>query len=177
MTKKEVTAAQLRNSRALVGQAGGNVTCVSKDGEVLWEVGFPAGIHFADQLKEYMSLGDVLQIDGAITIVTRAGKVLTQSFGDVAAQSGANPDFRPSPANAAQIEMRKLLERVNRESRSLDKKMKAFNAAQEMRVAAQQEVIDNEAETAKAPEKPAEGQEGTISQEGVSVPPEDEVSA
>lgn len=175
---KVINSGDVANARFLVGLPGGNVSCISPDGEVRWQVGYSGGIHFTDQLVNFMFPGDELQLEGAISLVSRRGTVIAQTFGEEAMRTGANPDFRPTAATQAEMEIRRKIQQLNSLNKTAEKQVKAFAAILEAKAKAEQlGVIDSEAQTAKAPEKPKEGQQGGKSPEGVQVQPEGEVSS
>lgn len=117
---------EIGNGRLLVGADGCQVNCICPEGEVVWSVGYPGGIHFVQPLKDFMTHSHLLEIEGNGTFYNKAGRMVCQTLGQRAFETGANPDFKPSVASEAEKRLRKQLEHVNKASNSIDRKMKAF---------------------------------------------------
>ena len=67
-----------------------------------------------------------LEIEGNGTFYNKAGRMVCQTLGQRAFETGANPDFKPSVASEAEKRLRKQIEQVNKASNSIDRKMKIF---------------------------------------------------
>jgi hypothetical protein len=122
MKKKELV-----NARLLVGLAGCEIECISLDGEVRWVVGYHAGCHYIDGLSVHMLPGDELRFAGSASVLARAAEVRAQSFGEVERESGANPNYRPSPMDEAKAEMVRMMKKINNAEKRLDQRMNSLH--------------------------------------------------
>lgn len=63
----------------------------------------------------------------------KIARLSPMSYGEGAHESGANPDFQVTSASRAAREMDRLLQTLSARSDSLDRKMKALQAADDLR--------------------------------------------
>lgn len=150
---------QLVGGRFFVGFDGGQVTCITPDGEVRWQLGFQSGSHDAGKVVEFMYPGDLLELDGSMSLIAargqNTGRVRAQTFGPVHTKTGANPDFRPSVATEHEMRLRKIVADVNKAEQRLEKRMKAFERITAPAPSpAPVEVIENEEEPQNEPQNP-----------------------
>lgn len=143
------TTQELRGSRLFVGLKGCEVECLSPDGEIRWALGVTAGVHVAEKYAEYMGLGDTLRLNGPATLLYRGGRIQSQSFGPVAFESGANPNFQPSVFTEAEVRMRKMLDQATKSEQRLAKREAALVAL--MKQTPSTDVIDD-GDTGEDPE-------------------------
>lgn len=117
----------LANGTFMVGLEKAQIECISPTGEVLWTVGLSEGKHFSDHFRTFMTNDDELRLDGVITLIKHStGRVLAQSMGAVATESGANPDWRPDETSAAQRKLDATLNAVTKKARQLETKLAAM---------------------------------------------------
>lgn len=117
----------MANSRFFVGQQGGEIRCVSPDGEIKWCVGLSGGVHHTDVYRQYMFDGDAIEVTGSVTIQSPGGRRLkAQPYGPGGSESGANPDFRPSTAATHQRQLDLTLRKITEQSKGLERRMKSF---------------------------------------------------
>lgn len=142
MKKNEISTVRL-----FVGQEGGEVRCVSSDGEVRFAVGLLPGIYFANTYQSFMAQDDELEVTGSVTALKPGGvRIRAQRYGAGAMESGANPDFQPAGLSEHEHRLRKLLCDVQKRTHSLDKRIKVLTDLEVQRaVAEHQEVVDDEA--------------------------------
>lgn len=109
--------------RLLAGLNGCEIECIDCDGVVRWSVGYLPGVHFLDPLGPFMGPRDELRINGAGYALDRQSRVAAQSYGEMAVQSGANPDFCPQRMDEAERRMRNLLHAVNKREKRLQRQL------------------------------------------------------
>ena len=137
----------LANSTFMVGLQKAEIKCISPNGEVLWVLGLSEGQHYSDHFRSIMTNDDYLEIDGVISLVKHStGRVTAQSMGSVAAESGANPDWRPDQTLASQRKLDATLNAVTKKARQIENKLASLQRLAES--AAVNEVIE---ETPPAP--------------------------
>lgn len=125
---------ELVSTKLMVALQGGEIVCHNEKGDENWAVGLLAGMHDAKQFAPYMSKTDVLEMIGPIiALTTIGGRTTAQNFGQLARESGANPDFRPTTFTAAEIRMRKLVEEVNQKASRVDQQIAAMTKAKKMK--------------------------------------------
>lgn len=109
--------------RLLAGLKGCEIECIDCDGVVRWSVGYLPGVHYLDPLGPFMGPHDELRINGAGSALDRQSRVAAQSYGEMAVQSGANPDFCPQRMDEAERRMRNLLYAVNKKEKRLQRQL------------------------------------------------------
>lgn len=109
--------------RLLAGLKGCEIECIDCDGVVRWSVGYLPGVHYLDPLGPFMGPYDELRINGAGYALDRQSRVAAQSYGEMAVQSGANPDFCPQRMDEAERRMRNLLHAVNKKEKRLQRQL------------------------------------------------------
>jgi hypothetical protein len=114
---------ELGRLRLLAGLKGCEIECIDADGVVRWSVGYLAGVHYLDPLGPFMVPCDELRIKGAGYALDRQSRVAAQSYGEMAVQSGANPDFCPQRIDEAERRMRNLLHAVNKKEKRLQRQL------------------------------------------------------
>lgn len=147
---------QLATAKFMVPAAGGEVTATSAEGEVLWVAGLAPGIVAAKVYREHLEPGDVLAwSEGVTAMLPGAQRARRINFGPGAVETGANPDFKPTVATAAEMRLKKLLSEVNERSNSLDRRLATFSRMSEERAAATSGAA-SDAEEAPVVEPPVE---------------------
>lgn len=111
---------------------GGVLEYVDQDGQLLFAVAVPAGVHLA---REYLALapdGVSVQIaDGDLVhLPPRNWASVQAAQADV--ESGANPDFQPTSADRIQRQMRHTLAVMQSEQRSLNARLERLAAIERM---------------------------------------------
>lgn len=107
------TKKQVQRSYIFVGLSGGELRCISEDGELKWDLGLPPGRHFGDaNAGNFMGPTDVLEVTGAVHIVKAGGKRIKVQRHPSAFESGANPDYQPTIASQAQQQMQRQLNQL-----------------------------------------------------------------
>lgn len=143
--------------RFFVGLNGGEVRCVSPEGEVRFSVGLTPGIHFANTYQPFMQNGDELELSGDVSAHKPGGsRVKAQTYGPKGMESGANPDFRPTVYTEQQAQLQKLIGDITKKTTRLDKRIATLTRLEEERAAAETVVDDD-------PEDDPEGETGTTS--------------
>ena len=118
---------QVARATFMVPKGGRDVTALDADGVVLFVVGLRPGIEEGKILVKYLSEGDQIDPDPEITVLLPGGRRLRRvDLGDVATESGANPDFVPSRATQDELRLRKLVEDVSSKTKLLDRKIAAY---------------------------------------------------
>lgn len=118
----------LHNAIALVGRSGAQLTVTTSDGEILFEVGLPAGKHRLAEYASFVGPDDDVTIEGGTILVPSVQRVTTMAYGAGSMDSGANPDFRPTSMDQAAKRMEKMLSQLVQKSAAQDRKLAALQA-------------------------------------------------
>lgn len=172
LNKRDLTSAYL-----FVGSLGGELVCTREElgevtdettGEVtkgyvrdiVWTHGFLPGRYEADELKQFISKDDQLELSGDIRLVKRIGRVSIGNFGEKALETGANPKYTPRPLTHAELALKK----VELATKQLDAKIAQMKAVEEPDVVEAPKEPEATPEPEKTPpadpEKPVEKEGG-----------------
>jgi hypothetical protein len=126
--------------------ASGGVLDIVQDGEVLASVSVPAGRVSAREYVELLPYGAELHVAEGLAVVQprRIGGI--QHLGAAAYDSGANPDYKPTPSSRLEAEMRLTLRQMQAETKRVEARRRALDAL---------DVIPKAPEPAQAGEAPA----------------------
>jgi hypothetical protein len=109
----------------MVSSDGGDVSAVDGDGILRWECGLVPGIHKAEQFLPFVLPTDTLHFSDTVTPIYRRERVSPSSYGPGALDTGANVNFRPTRATAAEVAMRKMLQSLSQRADLADKRLAA----------------------------------------------------
>lgn len=131
----------------LLSKDGGVLDYVSPEGEILASVQVPAGLHRAKPYFDAAPEGVIVQVGCGLVAVPPRSAVGVVPYGDGSHDTGANPDWRPM-SNADQLarQMRLAVDRMNRNSDRLERKMRAQAALERIPAPAATPVADGEGE-------------------------------
>lgn len=120
---------KLHKARIFVGQAGGELLFHDAEGEVIAEMGLAPGMHRGDKIaREIPTEWQISAGEGSTIIEPSAAKVVGMKTAN-AAQSGANPDYRPTNATTEMLRMQKMMRDINNASARLDRRMATLEAS------------------------------------------------
>jgi hypothetical protein len=150
----------VKTARFFGSSEGGNIVCTTPDGEIKWTLGVRAQILRGSDLLAFMDHGDELSLEGGVSGIVTTGNRLKSMRSETAFDTGANPDFKPAALSQAELNARKLLQKVQAASKGLDKRMASFEAAMQKSAPAKpaepaDPVIEDPADPAE-PTEPAE---------------------
>lgn len=117
-----------KTAMLLVGTKGGEITAINPDGVVAWSVGLTQGIHKAATYVAMLGAGDSLRTSGSVTVKARQDRLKRQDFGDLATESGANPDFTVTSADRMARELQRKLNGIDQTSRKLERRLATLDA-------------------------------------------------
>ncbi|MDZ4393445.1 hypothetical protein, partial [Cypionkella sp.] len=126
METKNSKAGAIPANALLLSALGGTIEMV-RDGEVLAAISIPPG---RVPIADYMPLLP----DGAwyetndLAVIQPRSLISSQTFGDVAMQSGANPDFKPTTASRFEAETRQMIAGMLAQQRGLAAKVRAYES-------------------------------------------------
>lgn len=119
--------ASLSVAAILVSDKGGTIDAI-RDGEVLASIAIPPG---RVPVRDYLDLlpdGAHYEASEGLAVVEPRRLISSQSYGAVAVQSGANPDFQPTSASRFEKEMRAMVGKMQAENRGLAARVKAYQS-------------------------------------------------
>lgn len=127
-----VTKEEMTNARFFVGSAGGQITCIDKNGEEVWRLGFMPGVHYADLFKADLKIGESIEMSGEIALMRRNGRVRSQKYGETAFETGANPDYRPTTASTQELRLRKMMAELDAKQKGLTRRIEGLKKVREI---------------------------------------------
>jgi len=132
----ELPYADVRDATIFVELGGAEVSGVTPEGEVLFTQGLPAGRVRASDFLPFMEQSELLLVRGHFTAVAaRRGRTKRVTYGEGAARTGANPDWRPRTESKFEREMRAtigvLTKRVQQQDEQLDEARRVRRAEQQ----------------------------------------------
>lgn len=130
-----------RNSVIVAPIGGGILELISADGEILAHFPVPAGRSKATRWLDLCGPGQTLSPGDEVMVLEPSHRIYTQTFGDEAFTSSANPDFRVSSAD--------------RFSRNLDRRLRKLEVVTAS-VRAREAVLDRKEAAKLAAEKTPE---------------------
>lgn len=99
----------------LVGAEPAIATAVSSEGEVLWEVSIPPGMHDAEQYYALLEEGEGFRFENAIVREQqRKRRSLSPARPKSQFETGANQDFQPSKEDIEAAKLHKTMKDVQR---------------------------------------------------------------
>ncbi len=123
MNRKQMLIATL-----LVGVAGGQVEAVSPDGIVQFAIGLEPGEHKGARIAKYMGPEDEARFtEGVTAMLPEGNRAARMKYGPGGAESGANPDYRPSSAATQQKYLARTVAKLTAKSDSLDRRIAAHD--------------------------------------------------
>lgn len=114
-------------ANAILLSADGGSLDMIRDGELLASIAIPSGRVL---IADYMGLLP----DGAwyetttLAVVQPRSLISSQTFGEAAFASGANPDFRPTTASRFEVETRQMISGMLANQRGLEAKLRAYSS-------------------------------------------------
>ena len=136
---------ELNAKTILVSSGGGLLDYVDdRTGEVLFTIAVPPGKYRASQYLELVPESAHVEIAEGLVAIQPKGMAARQ-VPDNLTDTGANPDFQPTSADRLQRQMQRNLAVLAANQKSLDARLRAFNAVER--------VPDNPA-PAQPPSKP-----------------------
>lgn len=114
----------------LVSANGGHLDCISRDGELLFQIKVPAGRVRASHYLDLIPDGATLEVADGLAAFQPRSAVGIQPYGKGSHECGANPDYQPTSADRASREMRLMLNQVRAEQRTLEARLRAFQSVQ-----------------------------------------------
>ena len=120
-------SAALSPHAVLVSDKGGFLD-ILRDGEVLASVSIPPGRVMARDYLDLVPEGATLEPSEGIAAIEPRSLISSQNYGELAAHSGANPDFRPTSASRFEKEMRLMVGKMQANNRGLEAKLKALSS-------------------------------------------------
>jgi len=107
---------EIASAMLMVPSAGGDISAIDENGEIHWTIGVTPGVQPAAQFAEWLPAGCHLEAGAGVFVVLakKPRRARRNPLPANVAESGANPDFRPSLASPEVVQMRKLAERAER---------------------------------------------------------------
>lgn len=110
-----------------VAKAGGEVSAITPEGEVIWTQGLAGGKHTGKEFTPYMHPSDELRFTKEVTpVIPSSGRARPMAFGPGANESGANPEFRPTAAGTAQRALEHQMRKLTQKTDAAEKRMRAM---------------------------------------------------
>lgn len=131
-----------------VPKSGGNLSVIDSDGEVIAEIGLSGGLYPLSDYDLFIPKGGRLGLTPQMTVLGKANKALKVMKGEFQKESGANPDYRPSRATPAEIELRKTLAQLTDRQNKFERSIRVGERLRDERI---QRIKARESEN--APEK------------------------
>jgi len=133
---------EIARSQVLVGRNGGEVTCITSDGEIRWEMGVQAGQIAGTKFSAIMHPSDTLQVSDGVYVITMGVERVQRMTHEAAVHSDANPDWRPPQGAEAMIrKLEQQIASVSKQNKTLAAKTAALAKVQNEK----QAVLDAEA--------------------------------
>ena len=98
-----------KNVFIAVGLNGAQLNITNPEGEVLHEIGLAAGLHPKTDYDKFIGNDDIAVLSEGATFVTPKSK-MGVARSALQYTTGANPDFKPTRATHAEIQLRKTIE-------------------------------------------------------------------
>ncbi|WP_071675233.1 hypothetical protein [Nioella nitratireducens] len=134
---------QLASAKVLVGKDGGEIRFADGNGDLI-PLGVPAGVHLGRELFDGLPADWDVDPGSGVTILAPAGERASRMrMGAVAYQSGANPDYRPSSADADRRRLEMLVQQSNRRSQRLEQRLESLARLSERVPSEPLELIDD----------------------------------
>lgn len=160
----------LPNATLIVAKDGATVSCISPEGEVLWAEGLRMGRHDAAQWLPLMGPNDTLSLGGAVTALVREPvRLRSQSMGDAATESGANPDFVVTSASRHERELDRKLNIITQRSDVLERRIASINKLAELKAVPVEVAKGEDVEVIDKDDEPTEAVNPPIIEEDVDV--------
>lgn len=128
MSQKYSNAGAIPAKAILLSSEGGSIDMI-QDGELLASIAIPPGRVL---MSDYMALlpeGAWFETDTLAVVVPRS-LIASQDFGDLALQSGANPDFRPTSASTMERQMRAMVHGMQARDREWEARLTALQSVE-----------------------------------------------
>lgn len=146
----------MRAKDYLVSVAGGSVTWLSEDGEVLLAIPVPPGRVPARHYLGFCPDAAQIELSPGLSLVSPASISGRQNYGDARHESGANPDFRPTSSDRMQRELRLTLNRMQAATARAEARERALAKVERMpKAKVELELEEIEPQTKPVAEKPA----------------------
>ncbi len=133
---------ELHPNGKIVSAHGGTLDYVDQDGQLLFAVAVPAGVHFAREYLDLAPAGVSVQIAEGDLVHLPPRNWASVQTAQTEVESGANPDFQPTSADRLQRQMRHTLAMMQSEQKSLNARLERLSAIERI-------------PTAPAPQQPA----------------------
>jgi hypothetical protein len=150
---------QLKGARLFVGTAGGEVSALTSDGEVVWSLGVAPGSYPAGEYAAFLQPGHSLEVSGDAYLVSPrppVERLIPSSFGDRATDTAARQEplvetQEDIMARKMAATMRGVTDRLN----VLERQNRAYQLAQEQ----SQRSNDAPPDPDPAPDNPVQDEE------------------
>ena len=119
---------ELHPNGKIVSAHGGTLDYVDEDGQLLFAVAVPAGVHLARQYLHLAPSGVSVQIADGDLVHLPPRNWATVQTAQTEVESGANPDFQPTSADRLQRQMRHTLAMMQSEQKSLNARLERLSA-------------------------------------------------
>lgn len=112
----------------LASADGGTLDYLSVDGELLLSVAVPAGLVSAGKYLALAPEGVSIEVNGLAVVPASGNAYGKQPYGPGATETAANPDFKPSSADAMARQLAQLTRQVAVLSRAPERRQRAADA-------------------------------------------------
>jgi hypothetical protein len=116
----------------IVSARGGILDYVDQDGQLLFSVSVPAGVHVAREYLDLAPSGVSVQIAEGDLVHLPPRNWASVQAAQIEVESGANPDFQPTSADRLQRQMRHALALMQSEQKTLHARLERLAAIERM---------------------------------------------
>lgn len=131
----QLTRTQMKFSSLMVSGLSA-INCTDPDGVVLWSEPLHVGRHKLAQWLPFLPEDAICEIEGDVYVVTPQNRLYAVPYGEGSHDTGANPDFVVTSASRYERELKLTMDRLNKRSDLLDRKLSAMEGARSMRAEA-----------------------------------------
>lgn len=132
----EAKAPEIIATDSFASADGGTLDFLSSKGEVLLSVAVPPGVVSARKYLAMAPEGVTVEMGEGLALVPASGRAYgVQPYGEAAFETSANPDFKPSSADAMARQLAQLTRQVAVQGRFIEQATRARQAIAQERVA------------------------------------------
>lgn len=146
MSNKTLKKRDIARTRVFAGMDGGEIHCISPEGEMRWKLGFMPGYHHVNFFETAMGPRDELEVHGDLYFVGPSGSAVKAVKHPLKRKSGANSDYRPQRLTDFEKQMLARVDKMAKDNKATKRRLKQAEALVAKREAVMERSDDEEAQ-------------------------------